>query len=164
MSPRQALASTLHLFVVLAFFTAGLFFIALPYLPETRMQMVDILSNQFDKCITIGLSLFLTALIFLFGFYALNRGRFLVIQMGVSTDLKIIRQTIEECFGKQFPKKIFLKEIEIGPKSGLEMRVHLAPLDESAREELFIRVEQELGVLLKNRFGYSKPFHLTVNQ
>ena len=140
MSPRQALASALHVFVVFAFFTAGLFFVALPYLPETRIQIVDILSNQFEKCTTIGLGLFLASLIFLLGFYALNRGRYLVIQMGLSTDLKIVRQTIEDCLAKQFPKKILLKEIEIGAKSRLELRVHLAPLDESAREELFIQV------------------------
>ena len=163
MSPRQALASALHVFVVFAFFTAGLFFVALPYLPETRIQIVDILSNQFEKCTTIGLGLFLASLIFLLGFYALNRGRYLVIQMGLSTDLKIVRQTIEDCLAKQFPKKILLKEIEIGAKSRLELRVHLAPLDESAREELFIQVEQELGILLQNRFGYSKPFHLIVS-
>lgn len=163
MSPRQALASALHVFVVFAFFTAGLFFVALPYLPETRIQIVDILSNQFEKCTTIGLGLFLASLIFLLGFYALNRGRYLVIQMGISADLKIVRQTIEECLAKQFPKKISLKEIDIGSKSRLELRVHLAPLDESAREELFIQVEQELGILLQNRFGYSKPFHLIVS-
>jgi hypothetical protein len=163
MSPRQALASALHLFVVFSFFTAGLFFVALPYLPETRIQIVDILSNQFERCTIIGLGLFLSSLIFLLGFYALNRGRFLVIEMGVSADLKIVRQMVEDCFIKQFPKKISLKEIEIGSKSLLEMRVNLSPLDEAAREELFIQVEQELSILLQNRFGYSKPFHLIVN-
>lgn len=163
MSLRQALASALHLFVVFSFFAAGMFFIALPYLPETRIQMVDLLSNEFEKCTTIGLGFFLTSLLFLLGFYAFNRGKYLVIQMGFSTDVKIIRQTIEECFLTQFPKKIALKEIEIGPKSCLEMKVHLASLDEAAREELFIEVEKELTVLLQNRFGYSQPFYLTVN-
>jgi hypothetical protein len=163
MSPRQALTSALHLFVVFAFFAAGLFFVALPYLPETRVQIVDLLSNQFEKCTTIGLGLFLSSLLFLLGFYALDRGRYLVIEMGVSADVKIIRQTIEDCFAKQFPKKISLKELEIGAKQRLEMKIHLAPLDEAAREELFIQVEKELGILLQNRFGYSKPFHLIVN-
>jgi len=163
MSPRQALASALHLFVVFAFFTAGLFFVALPYLPETRIQIVDLLSHQFEKCTTVGLGLFLSSLIFLLGFYALNRGRYLVIKMGIETDVKIIRQTVEDCLSKRFPKKIALREIEIGPKSRLELKVHLAPLDEAAREELFITVEKELSILLQERFGYSKPFHLIVN-
>lgn len=163
MSARQALASALHLFVVFSFFTAGLFFVALPYLPETRIQIVDLLSNEFEKCTIIGLGFLLASLLFLLGFYALNRGKYLLIQMGLSTDVKIIRQTIEECFLKQFPKKISLKEIEIGPRSRLEMKVHIAPLDEATREELFIEVEKELTILLQKRFGYSKPFYLTVN-
>lgn len=163
MSPRQALASALHLFAVSAFFAAGLFFVALPYLPETRIQIIDLLSNQFEKCTTIGLGLFLAALVFLLGFYALDRGRYLVIKMGISTDLKIVRQSIEECLAKRFSKKISLREIEVGPRSRLELQVRLAPVDEAAREELFINVEKELSILLQERFGYSKPFHLIVN-
>lgn len=163
MSPRQALVSALHLFVVFAFFTAGLFFVALPYLPETRAEIVNVLSNQFEKCTIIGLGFFLASLLFLLGFYALNRGRYLVIQMGIATDVKVIRQTVEECLLKQFSRKISLRELEIGPKSRLELRVHLAPLDEAAREKLFIDVEKQLSVLLQERFGYSKKFNLIVN-
>lgn len=162
MSSRQALASALHLFVVLAFFLSGLFFISLPYLPRTQVDLIDFFSNQIEKCTQIGMGLFLVAFLFLLGFYALNRGRYLVIEMGISTHIKIIRIAIEDCFAKQFPKKIQLKEIEIGPKSRLELRVNLFPLDEEVREELFIEVEKELTLLLKKRFGYSKPFHLIV--
>lgn len=162
MYPRQALASALHLFVVFAFFCAGLFFVALPYLPETRIQIIDMLSNQFEKCTIAGLGLFLTSLLFLTGFYGLNRGRYLVIQMGISTDVKVIRQTVEDCLFKHFSRKISLKELEIGAKDLLELKVHLEPLDESAREQLFIEVERQLSTLLQERFGYTKPFHLIV--
>lgn len=162
MAPRQALASALHLFVVLAFFIAGFFFVCLPYLPETRIQIIDFFSNQFEKCTLIGLGLFITSLLLLIGFYALNRGRYLVIRMGVSTDLNIIRQTLEDCFQNAFSKKITLNEIELGRKSRLEIKVSLAPLDEEAREELFIEAEKQLSLLLRERFGYAKPFHLIV--
>lgn len=163
MSPRQAFASTLHLFVVLIFFLAGLFFVALPYLPHARIELIDLFSNQIEKCTQIGMGFFLISLLFLFGFYALNRGRYLVIQMGVSADVKVVRHAIEDCFLKQFPKRISLKDLEIGPKSTIELKIYLAPLDESAREELFIEVEKELALLLQKRFGYSKPFYLIVN-
>jgi hypothetical protein len=155
MSPRQALASALHLFVVLAFFIAGFFFVSLPYLPEIKTQI-------FEKSTLIGLSLFLTALILLLGFYALDRGRYLVIRMGVSTDANVIRQTVEDCFARQFSKKISLSEIEIGRRSSLEIKISLTPLDEDAREALFVEAEKQLTLLLKERFGYSKPFHLIV--
>ena len=162
MSPRQAFASALHLFVVFAVFLVGLFFIALPYLPETRLQMIDWLCNQFETCTVIGLAFFLGALLLLVGFYALDRGRYLVVEMGIAADVKVVRQTIESCLLQQFPKKISLQEVEIGPHSRLALTVRLASLDEAMREDLFVQVETELSVLLQKRFGYAKPFHLIV--
>lgn len=162
MSPRHALAAILQLFVVLAFFIAGFFFACLPYLPTTRIELIDFFSNRFEKCTLIGLGFFLTSMLLLVGFYALNRGRYLIIRMGVSTDIHIIRQTLEDCFQRYFPKKITLNEVEIGRKSSLDIKVSLMPLDEEARECLFIEAEKQLAVLLRERFGYSKPFHLIV--
>ncbi len=155
MSPRQALVSTLHLFVVFAFFLAGFVFVALPYLPEVKTQI-------FEQSTLIGLSLFLVALVLLLGFYALDRGRYLVIRMGVFTHVDLIRQTVEDCFARQFPKRISLSDIEIGRKSRLEIRASLAPLDEEAREKLFVEAEKQLTLLLRERFGYVRPFQLIV--
>lgn len=162
MSFRQAIASALHLFVVFAFFTAGLFFVLLPYLPLTRMEIIDFLSNRYEQCTQIGMGLFLAALVLLIGFYAMNRGKYLVIRMGLSTDLKVVQHAIEDCFSKQFQKRISLREVALGPKALLDFKVHLAPFDEAAREDLFIEVEKQLSLLLHERFGYSKPFHLIV--
>lgn len=155
MFPRQALASALHLFVILAFFLAGFFFIAIPYVPEIKTQI-------FEKCTLIGLALFMASLILLLGFYALDRGRYLVIKMGVKTNINIIRQTVEDCLNRSFSQKVHLSEVEIGPKSTLEIQVSLAPLSEDAREDLFIEAEKHLSLLLYERFGYSKPFHLII--
>lgn len=155
MTPRQALVSALHLFVVAAFFVAGLFFVSLAYLPELR-------DGLFENCTLIGLGLFIAALLLLLGFYALDRGRFLVIQMGVSANLAVVRQTLEECFARHFPKKIFLSDLDLGRKDRLEIRVTLTPLDEDVREKLFVSAEKELTTLLRERFGYAKPFHLIV--
>ncbi|MBX7066909.1 MAG: hypothetical protein K1X28_06740 [Parachlamydiales bacterium] len=159
---KQAIASALHLFVVFAFFTAGLFFVLLPYLPLTRIEIIDFLSNRYEQCTQIGMGLFLVALVFLIGFYALNRGKYLVIRIGLSADLRVVQHAIEDCFAKQFKKKISLKEVALGPKSYLDFKVQLAPIDEAAREDLFIEVEKHLSLLLHERFGYSKPFHLIV--
>ena len=149
MSPRQAFVSAIHLFVVLAFFAAGFIFVALPYLPEIQTQLIE-------QSTLIGFALLVTSLILLLGFYALDRGRYLVIQMGTATDLNVIRQTVEECFDRQFPKQIFLLDIELGKQ--LEIRARMADLDEHA----IAAAEQALSILLKDRFGYSKPFHFIV--
>lgn len=155
MSPRQALLSAMHLFVVLAFFVGGFFFVSLPYLPEVKIQI-------FERCTLIGLGLFVSALILLLGFYALDRGRYLVIKMGIHADLNVIRESVDACFARQFPKKISLSDVEIGPKSHIQIRVSMASLNEGDREALYVEAEKELGMLLRQRFGYSKPFHLIV--
>lgn len=128
------------------------------------MQIIEVLSNRPEGCIQVGFGFLFISLIFFLGFFLLNRGKYLVVRMGVSTDLKIIRHAVEDCFAKQFPKKISLKGIEIGPKQQLGLIVGLAPTDEALREELFVEVEKELGLLLQNRFGYSQSFHLIVKQ
>lgn len=162
MTPKQALLSTLHLFVVFAFFAAGLFFVLLPYLPQTRTDLIDLLAQNYHKCTHLGLGFFLTSLLFLLGFYAFNRGRFLEIKMGISSDLLVIRKATQECFSTKFPKKISLKSVEIGSKSRLGFRVHLASLNEADREALYTEVEKELSILLSERFGYTKSFSLIV--
>ncbi len=128
------------------------------------MQIVQALSNRPEQCVQIGFGFFFISLIFFLGFFLLNRGKYLVIRMGVSADLKIIRHAVEECFARQFPQKISLKGVEVGPKQQLGLVVGLAPTDEALREELFVAVEKELSFLLQNRFGYSKSFHLIVKQ
>ncbi len=163
MNSRQALASLLHLFVVFAFFIAGFFFVALPYLPESRVRVIDFFSLEFEKCTLVGLGFFALSLLLLVGFYALNRGRYLVIQMGVAADLKVVRQTVANALSEQFPKQIALNDVELGARSRLAINVTLAPLEEEAREALFIEAEQHLNTLLRARFGYSKPFYLVVS-
>lgn len=162
MSPRQAIASALHLFVVLAFFISALFFVLIPYLPLTRMEIIHFFSHRYEQCTQIGMGLFAASLVFLVGFYALNRGKYLVIQMGVSTDVRLIQHAVEEYFGKHFPQKIALKEVALGSKSSLDFIVHLTPIQEADRENLFIEVETGLSHLLRKRFRVTKPFRLIV--
>lgn len=122
------------------------------------------LTSSYGQCTSIGIGLILATLFLTLAFYALNHGRYIVIKMGVTTNIKLIQKAVEECFRRNFPKKIRLKDIEIGPQTHLGFKVSLAPLDEAAREDLYIEVEDQLNVLLKERFGYSKPFNLIVKQ
>ena len=162
MNPKSALRSLLQFTCVFTFFTIGLFVVCLPYLPKTRGQIIEVLTNSVDKCTDAGIGILLITLFLTLAFYGLNQGRYIVIKMGVTTNIKLIRHAVEECFYREFPKKIRLKDIELGPKAHLYFKVSLAPLDEAAREDLYIGVENQLNILLKERFGYSKPFNLIV--
>lgn len=165
MTLRQAFASALHFFVVFLFFSAGVFCLLLPHLPEFRFQTADWLVHEGEGSGWLATGFFLLSALFLSGFYSFNRGRFLHIKMGtrqISLDAKAIRQTLEETFKQVFPKQLFLQEVVVGQGAKLEIGIRLAPLEEGLREELFVRAEKHLETLLQERFGYSRPFSLFV--
>lgn len=155
MNAREALLAALHFLIVAAFFGGGIFFICLAYLPHLKELF-------FESCTEAGLSLLLIALLLTLGFYALDRGRYLVIRMGITTDMQFVRQTVEESLHRTFSNKLMLRDVGLGPKSRLEISVTLAPLDEEAQEALYIAAEKHLSTLLSQRFGYAKPFTLIV--
>ena len=73
MSPRHALVSALHLFVLFAFFLAGAFFLAVPYLPELRLEVMEFFRDDFETSHLVGVGFLVTAFLLLAGFYALDR-------------------------------------------------------------------------------------------
>ena len=164
MTPRQALASALHFFVVLVFFGVGFFFICLPYLPELRVQLADMILYRPDAFPLMGLGFFVTSFLLFLGFYTLNRGRFLKIIMGqhlAEVDVKVIRDTVEQCFKAKFPQ-ISLQDLEVIWGRKLEINVTVGSVENE--QELFVKAENELSSLLKHRFGYHKKFFLIVQK
>ncbi len=154
MNLRQVLTSVLHLLVVFSFFLGGAFFLSLSYFPELK-------ESVWEESFSIGLAILGVAVLLLFGFYAQDRGRYFVIKMGIATDLNVIRYSLEECLARHFPD-VTLRDVGMGRKKRLDIQVSLKPLDEAMREEVFIKVEKQLISLLRERFGYSKPFYLVV--
>lgn len=148
MSPRSVFAASLHLFVLFSFFTGAFFFLAFPHLPHLQEKC-------FEKSTEIGLGLLIASLILLLSFYLLHRGKYLVLQGGISVDLQVVRQTIEDCLARQFPK-VSCQHIELGLRSRIEIS-----LQTEKKEELAL-VEKNLSRLLRERFGYIKPFYLIV--
>lgn len=133
-----------------------------------RVQIAEMLIQSYEKCTHIGIGFLIATLFLTISFYALNRGRYLVIKMGgknsSTANIRVIRKAVEDCFNREFGKQIHLKDLEIGSKSHLDFSVSLTPKEESIREDLYIEVEEHLNTLLKERFGYSKPFNLIVKQ
>lgn len=165
MTFRQAFASVLQLFAVFALFLVGFYFVCLPYFPEARERAIDALIDQPEVFLWIGGGFFFASFLLLLGFYALNRGRTLRIQMGehrAEIDVQVVRQTLEECFRDRFSKRMSLRDVEISGGSRIEISVSMAPLEEDAREALFVEADSALKSLLRLRFGYTKPFHLNV--
>jgi len=163
MSFRRALGSALQAFIIFAFFSMGFFFFALPFLPEVRFQLSHILLNQVDICTSVGGALLSFALLLLIGFGGLNKGHFLYIEMGthtVSVEEALIRHSLEECFRLHFPQKIQLTDMGILSGKKLEIEVSLSASGRKEQKEILMAVEKHLQLLLRQRFGYIKPFCL----
>jgi hypothetical protein len=149
---RGVILAGLHLLILLTFFLGALFFSFLPLTFE-RLDLVK-------KAPLIGAGLFLAGLFLLLSFYLLHKGKFFVIKMGVVADVRLIRHTLNECITRQFPDKISLSQVEIGRKSRIEIKVSLQPQERKAKKALLVDAEREFGNLLRDRFGYTKPFYL----
>lgn len=162
MSGRSAFLAILHLFTVFSFFAAALFVMAVRYLPNVRMRIVDFLIVDFERCSLIGFMLLLAAAILLLSFYLLEKGSFLVIRMGLSIDLKLVKSAVEECFSRQLCRKVSLLDVELADEMKLEMKVAIQ--SEEKEEDLLQQTEKELAFMLAKRFGYQKSFALIVAQ
>ncbi|EKE09275.1 MAG: hypothetical protein ACD_16C00199G0005 [uncultured bacterium] len=168
MGAKSAIAATLQLFFIFACFLVGLFFVCFPYLPQLQNQVSHIFSAPFETCTHIGVGILGLTVVLTLAFYVLHRGSYVVIQMGGQSKAHlhrtIIQKAVEACLSSKFPQKMHLKQLEIGPKEHLDFTVTLTPQGAALGEALYLQVEEELNLLLKERFGYSKPFHLIVQE
>jgi hypothetical protein len=157
---RKAIFSLLHLFSVLTFLMAGVVFVLARVSPVIRLKISDFFLVHFEKCSLLAFWCFTAALVFVFSFYLLERGRFLSVRMGVSVDLEVVKTAVAECLEREFAHKILLTDLTMDEKAILEMGVSLATLE--GREKLLESTEKALKVLLSKRFGYKKPFDLVI--
>jgi hypothetical protein len=160
LNPRQALAASLQLFAVFTFFGIGFFLVCLPFAPEVRILFSHAIVHRPDLCTLLGVGFFGAAFLLLIGFYGLNRGRFLSLRMGrhwMEIDAEIVRRTVEPLLKSQ---RIALEEVEILRGRDLEFGVRLTELTEAEQETALAEAEKQLSILLKERFGYSRPFTL----
>lgn len=158
MNLRQAFTSVLQLFVVFLFFAQGILFVSLPLHPQAKLKVEHFILHQFDHCFWVGGVFLGVAFLLLLSFYALSRGRYLRVQMGkheTDIDTHLIYQSVEECFKRNYPDLLSVREVEVVRGSDLEIGVRL-----SGDEEVLSRAEKELKTLLSQRFGYTKPFIL----
>lgn len=162
MQLKQAISSSLQLFSVFAFLSAGLFFFALPFLPEAKVRLAHLILEQGEACTQVGIVFFSLGLLFFIGFYGVNRRKELILKMGkhpISVHVDVIEEMLEQ---RLKTHSIILHGVEIMNGKRLEISVSLGPVEAAKQESLLKEVERSLESLLRERFGYFKPFHLNV--
>lgn len=165
MRVREAIASALHLLVVLAFLGAGCFFIGLILQSEWRWRAVQILTESPHLLNWAAGGLIAAGLFFLFAFFGIEKGSTLRIAMKghpVTIDLKVIEQIVGECFNTHFSKEVREADVAIVSPDKIELSVQFAPLPKGREKTLLPELEQKLGSFLRDRLGYTKSFTLTI--
>jgi len=161
---KEAVASALHLLVVISFLGIALFCLALPSMPLWRMACMNWLVEQPEQFYWLGAIFGGAAILFIYGFYSVGRGRFLRLLMKphiAIVDTKLLKEVIEECFHAHFPRQVRGADVAIN-KQRLDVAVDLLPLEETRELLLMREMEKHLVHLLRQRFGYTKPFILSI--
>lgn len=162
---REAVASALHLLVVLAFFAFGAFSLLLARRSDWMQAVLDCLNKTPDALYWVATSFGVIGLFFLWGFHGIGRGRYLSLEMksGIATiDSKLIRQAIEECFRKNYPEEISGASVSVAKDKCLEIALDLKSLSEEQQLKLLSDAEGKLRELLGSRFGYYKSLSLFI--
>ncbi|HEV7737544.1 MAG TPA: hypothetical protein VGO47_09270 [Chlamydiales bacterium] len=158
MTVRQAFAGMLQFLAVLVLLGSGLCLVGLFFIPELSFALGNALMRNPNLVAFAGFGLIAFSLLLMGGLLSVNRGRILLLRMGTSVDVKLIRQTIAPLLHKHFAARIALSNVQIHGGRDLALALKLAPMEEDEREKLLLEAEKHLQVLLIERFGYSQPF------
>ena len=158
---REAVASILHLLTVLCYGALSVFCLILPIHPGWRLHLIE-WAEKTPEIFYWG-AVFFAAVTFFFllGFYAVGRGSYLRIQMQpheAIVDAKLIEIALSECIKKHFADSIYGASVSIAAKERIEVAFDLAPQSVAQTEETLRKAEEQFGLLLRNRFGYTLPF------
>lgn len=163
---REAVASALHLLVIGSFFGLACFLFFLPSRPDWQIIGMKWLMEEPDHFYWLGGMVAAASFLFLFGFYGVGRGRFLRLLMKphiAIVDGKLLKEAIEECFRIHFPRHVRGADIAIISKERLDVIVDMLPLEEGRQLRLLREMEKQLCYLLRQRFGYTRPFTLSIH-
>lgn len=160
MRVREALASALHLLVILFCFALASFAALLPFRPDWRIAAAFWLQEDPQQFYQISGAFALIGIFFTLSFYAISRGRITRLSMkssSLSIERKLLKKVVDDFFSEHFPQ--LKAEVDLLPKENLELSMTVSSSED---EELLKKVEEQFSLLLRERFGYDKPFTLSL--
>jgi hypothetical protein len=162
---REAVASALHLLVIGLFFVLAAILFWLPSNPDWRFIGVNWLMEKSEPFYWMGAIFMAMGFFFMLGFYGIGRGRFLRLLMKphiAIVDTKLLREVVEDCFRTHFPRLVRGVDIAVASNQCLDVAIDLMALDNNRQMKLLREMEKQLSYLLRQRFGYCRPFILSV--
>ncbi len=129
------------------------------------MQLSDVLLRHTELLTQAGFDVLGVSLFLLIGFHWVNRGYYLVLNMGKNTlevDEKIIWQTLAPILEKKFESQLHLQEVTVEKGKRIAFSVQFDSVSEERQEAVLLEAETELETLLRERFGYRRPFLVNI--
>jgi hypothetical protein len=162
---KEAVASALHLAIILVFFTLATFCFMLPFRSDWRSDLIGFLQDRPDVFYQAGALIAGVGILLMIGFFRMGRGHFLRLVMKphmASVDVRLLQHVVDECFSQHFYRHVINSDIAIISKQRLEIEVDLVPMEQKSQLVLLKDMENKLGALLRDHFGYVRPFTLSI--
>ena len=163
MRTGHLLFSAVHFLVVFFLIAVGVFLIALPHAPHFWLSLTAALTEAPELFTKFGWGILVFGFFLFVGLYFLNRRHFIRFQsegVKISVDEMVIQKSVHDHIKTFFPDIEMGTDVAIKGKDKLEIIIYLPQIQEE--EEVWQRVENELGTLLHDLLGYRKEFYLTL--
>lgn len=158
MRVSNLLFSAIHLLVVFFIMCVGAVLVFLPLSPKLLFAVTMSLIDRPDAYGKVGLGVLGSSVVLFFGFYMLNRRRFIQYKMkGFSIDPKVAEGYVRDYWHGLFPGN----DVEVVVRKPRQLEV-IAQMP-TVEEELLERIEKELGSIFSSKLGYNDSFILTVH-
>jgi len=158
MRVSNILFSAIHLLVVFFIACVGLVLVILPFSPKLLFAVTMSLINSPEVYGKVGYGILGSSVVLFFGFYMLNRRRFIQYKMeGFSIDPKVAEKYVRDYWHGLFPGNDV--EVLVRRPGQLEVIAQMPTVE----EELLERIEKELGSIFSSKLGYNDSFILTVH-
>lgn len=160
---RGSLFSCVHLLFVLILLATGVLAILSYFTPNIELNLIHLLLSCPSLLLIVGGFIAFFGLILLIGFLNIYKSRYYTIKMGASR--VVVEEVIIEGYIKGYWQKIFpgeVEDLEIIIRPGQMIEIVTKSIT-SSNQEIFNKIQRELGLLLARKLGYDREFLLTIS-
>jgi len=133
--------------------------------PSLLMGFVSLVIQNPSFLVILSLSSLVLAICLILGMYKVAKKNFFQLSLkcpSVTIEEAIIKDYVDQYWKEIFPSSRIKSLVVLHSKHKLEIIANIPDLPFEERNDLFQRIQNELGVILARKMGYEKEFLLTI--
>lgn len=161
MRPGNLLFSAVQFIFVVVVLSLGAFLIGLANAPLLRSAIATMFLEKSALFTFLGVMLLIIGLLLLLGFYSMQRGRYLSVEMKdrkTQIEIRLVKEYVEKYWKNTFPDQDVHTEVLIYPNQKIELSLQIPNLSFEEQQAVLEKVEKELGDLFAKKLGYNREF------